>query len=139
MRSAQSHALMPMMQFSVAPWRVLDTVHLNAVKTAVKTREKFVPLIMQLATTAATAGEPIVRKMEFEFPNQGFAAVNDQFMLGDSILVAPMNQPGNARKVMLPKGNWTADDGKKYKGPIQIDIAVPLERLPWFRLTRRAK
>lgn len=30
-RSAQIHALMPMMQFSVAPWRVLDDQHLNAV------------------------------------------------------------------------------------------------------------
>jgi len=31
-RSAQIHALMPMMQFSVAPWRILDPGHLDAVK-----------------------------------------------------------------------------------------------------------
>ncbi len=31
-RSAQCSAIMPMMQFSVAPWRVLDSVHLDAVK-----------------------------------------------------------------------------------------------------------
>ena len=31
-RSAQCHALMPMMQFSVAPWRVLDSIHFAAVK-----------------------------------------------------------------------------------------------------------
>ena len=33
-RSAQCHALMPMMQFSVAPWRVLDSAHFDAVKKA---------------------------------------------------------------------------------------------------------
>ncbi len=38
-RSAQCQALMPMMQFSVAPWRVLDETHLNAVLKAVKVRE----------------------------------------------------------------------------------------------------
>ena len=39
-RSAQCHALMPMMQFSVAPWRVLDPAHLKAVRKAVQFREK---------------------------------------------------------------------------------------------------
>ena len=43
-RSAQCHSLMPMMQFSVAPWRVLDPRHLDAVKKAVAIRMKFTPL-----------------------------------------------------------------------------------------------
>ena len=38
-RSAQCHALMPMMQFSVAPWRILDSIHFQAVKEAVRLRE----------------------------------------------------------------------------------------------------
>ncbi|MGL6266304.1 MAG: hypothetical protein ACRC2O_00200, partial [Chitinophagaceae bacterium] len=36
------------------------------------------------------------------------------------------------RKVLLPKGNWVADDGKKYKGGTTITIEVPLNRLPYF-------
>src|SRR5690606_2950018 len=48
-RSAQCHALMPMMQFSVAPWRILDKEHLDAVKAAVDLRKKYMPLIMDLA------------------------------------------------------------------------------------------
>ncbi|MEI8204645.1 MAG: glycoside hydrolase family 31 protein, partial [Bacteroidota bacterium] len=43
-RSAQCQALMPMMQFSVAPWRVLDKTHFEAVKNTVKLRQKFTPL-----------------------------------------------------------------------------------------------
>ncbi len=132
-RSAQCHALMPMMQFSVAPWRILDSTHLQAVKEAVALRMKFTPLIMQLAKHAAVSGEPIVRHMDYVFPNQGFAMVNNQFMLGDSILVAPVLENNQlTRTVVLPKGNWLADDGKKYKGGVAVSVAAPLNRLPYF-------
>jgi len=133
-RSAQCHALMPMMQFSVAPWRILDSIHLQAVKEAVALRMKFTPLILELAKHAAASGEPIVRHMDYVFPEQGFAMVNNQFMLGDSILVAPMLEKNQmSRNVLLPKGNWQADDGKKYKGGTTITINVPLKRLPYFK------
>ena len=132
-RSAQLHALMPMMQFSVAPWRVLDTMHLRAVKKAVSTREQFVPLIMRLADHAASSGEPIVRKMEYVFPGQGLEACNDQFMLGDSVLVAPMVIQGTKRTIEFPKGTWTGEDGKKIRGPVKKEIEVPMDRLAWFR------
>lgn len=136
-RSAQCHALMPMMQFSVAPWRILDSLHLNAVKSAVALRMKFTPLIMELANLAAITGEPIVRHMDYVFPNENFATINNQFMLGDSILVAPILEKGAAvRLVKLPKGNWIADDGIKYTGGSVIDISVPLQRLPYFVRTK---
>lgn len=136
-RSAQCHALVPMMQFSVAPWRVLDTVHFAAVKKAVATRNKFVPLIMQLTRAAAATGEPVVKYMDYVFPNQGFAMVNDQFFLGDTIMVAPMLQKGNKRTVVFPKGRWRADDGSIITGPATKEITVPLERLPYFELVKK--
>ena len=133
MRSAQCHALMPMMQFSVAPWRVLDETHLAAIKKAVALREQKTGVIMRLAAHGAETGEPMMRHMEYVFPNQGFADVKDQFMLGDSILVAPMLEKGQAsRSVLIPKGRWKADDGKEIKGPAKIVINVPLNRLPYF-------
>ena len=48
-QSAQCHALMPMTQFSVAPWRILDNAHLAAVKRAVTLRRRFTSRIMALA------------------------------------------------------------------------------------------
>lgn len=131
-RSAQCHALMPMMQFSVAPWRVLDSVHLNAVKKAAGLRNDKIRLIMQLVHEAAKSGEPVIRNMEYVFPNRGYANVNDQFMLGNNVLVAPMVNKGNSRSVVLPAGKWRADDHKVYKGPVKIMINVPLDRLPFF-------
>jgi alpha-glucosidase len=132
-RSAQTHALMPMMQFSVAPWRVLDSKHLDAVKKAVEIRKEKTPLILQLARQSAQTGEPIMRHMEYVFPNQEFADVKDQFMLGNDIMVAPMLvKDKTSREVMIPKGKWKADDGKILKGPAKVVIDVPIDRLPFF-------
>ena len=132
-RSAQCHALMPMMQFSVAPWRVLDKTHLDAVKEAVAVRKKYVGVIKELISQAAVTGEPIVRMMCYEFPGQGFEKVNDQFMLGDKILVAPVVTPGVSRKVMLPKGKWLdVIHGKTISGGRTITISASLSELPVF-------
>lgn len=131
-RSAQCQALMPMMQFSVAPWRVLDSTHFQAVKNTVKLRAKFTPYIMKLAKESAINGEPIVKNMEFVFPNQGFESIVDQFMLGDKYLIAPMLENSATRKVILPKGKWKSDEGKLLSGGKTYEIIAPLERLPYF-------
>lgn len=134
-RSAQIHALMPMMQFSVAPWRILDKEHLQAVKDAVNVREKFTPLILELAKKSAQNGLPIVSPLEYYYPNQGFENIQNQFMLGDKIIVAPVDKKETSRTVILPKGKWLADDGKIYKGG-SCQIEVPINRLPYFILQK---
>ncbi len=132
-RSAQCSALMPMMQFSVAPWRVLDEANLQAIHESVKLRERFEPYIMRLARQSAADGMPIVRKIEFVFPHQGFENCKDQYMLGDSIMVAPVTTKGNKRTVLFPKGKWIDAGGVVVKGPLRKEIDVPLNVLPWFR------
>lgn len=131
-RSAQVHALMPMMQFSLAPWRVLSAENYAAVLEAVKTRDSFMPLIESLYRRAAGSGEPIVAPLEYVFPGQGLSGIKDEFMLGDSLLVAPVLSSGNSRSVVLPAGHWTADDGTGYEGGTYT-IDVPINRLPYFK------
>lgn len=131
-RSAQTQALMPMMQFSVAPWRVLDEPHLNICREAALLHAKMGEYIYELAQKAATDGEPIVRHMEYAFPQQGFESCNDQYMLGDKYLIAPMNDKGETRDVKLPDGNWVDDLGTKYKGGKTVKMVVPIDRLVYF-------
>ena len=132
-RSTQVHALMPMMQFSVAPWRILDKRHFKAVLDAVNIRNKFKETILNLAKKASTSGEPIVRSMEYVYPHKGYVDITDQFMLGNKILVAPYLSKGEgSRKVVLPKGAWKSDTGNVYKGGKTIAINVSLTRLPYF-------
>jgi alpha-glucosidase len=135
-RSAQCSALMPMMQFSVAPWRVLSKENLAMVKKAVETRAKYMPYIMQLVKQAAATGEPVARSMEYEFPNQGFADVKGQFMLGSKYLVAPMVANATIKTIYLPKGKWKSDLGKTVKGPVKIEMEVAADRLPVFELMK---
>ncbi|MBE9583983.1 glycoside hydrolase [Mucilaginibacter sp. JRF] len=131
-RSAQCSALMPMMQFSVAPWRVLSKENLALVKQAVEIRKKHTPYIMQLAKQSAATGQPIVRSMEYQFPDQGYAEVKSQFMLGDKLLIAPAVSKEQKKTIYLPKGKWRDDKGKTIKGPAKIEQDVPLNRLPVF-------
>jgi alpha-glucosidase len=132
-RSAQVHALSPMMQFSVAPWRVLDKEHLALVKAAVDLRQKFAPRILALARKCAKSGEPMLRSMEYAFPGNGYAAVKDQFVMGDFLIVAPqVEKEVESREVSLPAGRWLADDGETFTGPARITVKTPLSRLPHF-------
>ncbi len=131
-RSAQTHALAPMMQFSVAPWRVLDAAHLEAVKRAVALRMRFTPRILELAKAAAASGEPILRPMAYVFPEGGYEGVKDQFLVGDDLLVAPMVTPDTSRRAHIPAGTWKGDDGSVTEGPREINLTVPLDRLPFF-------
>jgi alpha-glucosidase len=136
-RSAQCSALMPMMQFSVAPWRILSEKNLDAVKKAVDIRMHYTPYILEMAKASAKSGEPIVRNMEYMFPNQGYADVHNQFMLGTKYMIAPMLEKGNQRKILFPKGLWRDDDGKLIKGPAVKDVMVPIDRLPVFELVKK--
>lgn len=132
-RSSQVHALMPMMQFSVAPWRILDAEHLAICRDAARLHERMGAYILRQARHAAQTGEPIVRHMEYAFPHQGFIDCKDQFMLGDKYLVAPVIRQGaTSREVLLPKGKWRDDRGKTFRGPKRITVDAPLERLVYF-------
>ena len=135
-RSAQCHALMPMMQFSVAPWRVLDPAHLKAVLKAVKVREKHRSYILRLARQSALSGEPMMRSLEYAFPHQGYERINSQFLLGDRILVAPvLDKNARDRAVVLPPGAWRGFDGKRYAGPARVTLPVRVDELCYFERT----
>lgn len=136
-RSAQMQALMPMMQFSLNPWRVMtkseDKKYLDAISKAAKIRAKYADKILALAKDAAKTGEPIAAHMEYAFPGNGFASVKDQWALGGDMIVAPVLTEDDSRTVFLPPGNWRDDLGAVHKGPAKLELKnVPLDRLPFY-------
>jgi len=134
-RSAQCSALMPMMQFSAAPWRVLDSAHLSATKRAVEIRLQHLPYIMQVLRQSARSGEPVLRPMEYDFPNQGYENIHDQFMLGEKLMVAPVVSSSDNRQVQFPLGKWKYDNNI-ITGPVIKSYTVPLEELLIFERVR---
>jgi len=139
-RSAQVHALCPMMQISASPWRVLNMEHQRIFSEVVSLRQKFAPRFVELAKESANTGEPMMRNLEYCFPGMGYAEVKDEFMMGDSLLVAPVMEKGaTSRKVLVPPGRWRADDGSEVIGPCEITVAAPLSRLPYFESAHNAQ
>ncbi|MDB4265536.1 glycoside hydrolase family 31 protein, partial [bacterium] len=136
-RSAQVHALMPMMQFSVAPWRILSPEKNEICREMADLHLAMGEHILELAHKASKTGEPIVKPMAMAFPDGSYETIKDQFVLGNTIIVAPVVESGaRKRNVTLPKGKWKADDGQTYQGGKIITIDVPLERLPYFTLSK---
>lgn len=130
-RSAQCHALMPMMQFSVAPWRILDSSHLDAVKKSVAIRQEHMPYLMDVFHNSVKTGEPVLRPLEYNFPGQHLAQIKDEFMIGEKLLVAPVVTEGFDRKVVLPKGKWRYKN-KTIRGGKTMEFKVPLDELLFF-------
>lgn len=130
-RYAQCAALMPMMQFSAAPWRVLKDENFKYCKSSAWVHVEYSDYIDELAKYSGDTSEPIVRFMEYEFPNEGLEEVTTQFMLGDKYLVAPVIEKGAEYKtVYIPSGEWiTKDKNIIIKGPKKIDVKVSLDTL----------
>ena len=132
-RWAEASALLPMMQFSAAPWRVLTEEEFKLVNSYAELRVKFGEYICNCAKETSVKGEPIARYMEYQYPNHGYEKITDQFMIGEDLLVAPVLTKGTtSREVFIPDGEWEADDGTRYAGPKKITVDAPLERLPYF-------
>lgn len=99
-------------------------------------RERLRPYIMKQMKLASTKGTPPMRPLFFDFPDDAKAqTVDDQFMFGPDLLVAPvLHQGARKRRIYLPAdAEWTdAWTGKKIKGGQTITAAAPLERIPLY-------
>ena len=132
-RYAQCAALMPMMQYSAAPWRVLPKEYADICVEAGKIHLNYADYILELARNASVTNEPILRYMEYEFPGEGMETVTDQFMVGSKLLAAPVIEEGAVtRDVRLPEGQWKYVDGVIYDGGRTVTVDAPVTVLPYF-------
>lgn len=133
-RMAEASALFPMMQFSSLPWRHLSPKAVQVCKEMAELHEQMYPEIEQALEETEHTGEPMIRSMEYAYPGCGYERINDQFLLGENILVAPVVEKGaRARRVIFPQGAWQDEAGRRYEGPIEAVLEAPLEKLLWFR------
>jgi alpha-D-xyloside xylohydrolase len=85
---------------------------------------------------AEESGIPPMRPLFFDFPDdEGCVQIDDQFLFGSDILVAPILHAGERRRnVYLPSGaTWTdAWSGETLTGGRYITAEAPLERIPVY-------
>jgi alpha-glucosidase (family GH31 glycosyl hydrolase) len=103
-------------------------------KTYARLHTRLFPYMYTLAKEANVTGAPTMRHPFFEHPTRDFAAVDDAYYFGPSLLVAPVVRRGaRGREVMLPATSfldWTATPPSVVSGPGKKVIDVPLGRLP---------
>jgi alpha-D-xyloside xylohydrolase len=82
---------------------------------------KLMPYVYAQAKDCSERGLPMVRALLVEFPQDpGAWLVEDEYMFGSQILVAPLMESGSGRTVYLPKGKWIDyQTGKVYEGGYQ--------------------
>ncbi len=93
-------------------------------------RERMKPYILACAKRTSQTGEPIMRPMFFDFPEDGTCyALDDQYMFGPDILFAPILDSGvTQRQVYLPAGRWVrTSDGCVAEGGRTIVCRAELD------------
>ncbi len=116
-----------------APWAWGDRAVENYRKYA-KLRYRLLPYIYSHAYNATRTGMPMIRAMVLEFQeDQSTYNIQDQYMFGDALLVAPVFSPVNKRTVYLPEGAWyDYATGEEHKGPKYLHVEPPLDVLPLY-------
>lgn len=104
-------------------------------------RYRLIPYFYSLAWEAHREGAPILRPLLWRWPRLAEAvAINDQFLIGDDLLVAPVvTKDAAVRRVWLPPGLW--HDwwrGTVHTGPAWIEVPVPFYETSGLPLFARA-
>ncbi|GGY03104.1 glycosyl hydrolase [Streptomyces hiroshimensis] len=100
---------------------------------ALRERMRLLPYFVTLAHLAQRTGAPYVRPVWWRSPeDRALRDCEDAFLLGDSLLVAPVLEQGaDRRAVRLPRGLWyDTATGRAYEGPGQVLLDAPLSRIP---------
>ncbi|WP_460126203.1 glycoside hydrolase family 31 protein [Stetteria hydrogenophila] len=115
------------------PW-VFGEPYTSIAREAVRLRYRLLPYIYTLFAESHRTGIPVARPLFLEFPrDEASYTVSDEFMLGPSLLVAPVLSPGaRARAVYLPEVEWLDYHTCEARGPGWVLAEAPLERIPLY-------
>ncbi|MFE6549919.1 TIM-barrel domain-containing protein [Streptomyces sp. NPDC057746] len=116
------------------PWEFGDEV-LEHARVALAERRRLLPYFVTLAHLARRTGAPYVRPLWWSNPEiRQLRDCEDAFLLGESLLVAPVLESGVRRRtVLLPRGRWYDTTTEVvYRGPAHVEVDAPLGRIPVF-------
>jgi alpha-D-xyloside xylohydrolase len=89
------------------PW-LFDEEAVDVLRKFTKLKSSLMPYLFARALEARDKGTPLMRAMILEFPDDPTCNYLDhQYMLGESLLVAPVFSDDNTVSYYLPTGRWT--------------------------------
>ena len=149
-RWAQLNAFLPVMQFSIVPWRYSSEV-VGFVRRMVELHRNLTDEILNLTAKSMECGYPVIRPIwwlvapnDVPPPGDPVFTVNDQFLIGENIMAAPILTDGMERQVYFPPGpdTWIAvlpanyNNGTVFNGGETYSFTVPLKDTLYFRKVR---
>jgi alpha-D-xyloside xylohydrolase len=129
------------------PWEQIDKEKSNrgefmanraevtaAIRKLVELRMSLVPYLYSAFNEYHLHGTPPIRALVLDWPNDPkVREIDDQYMFGPAIMVAPMFAGQKTRSVYLPKGDWYDFwTHQKYAGNQRITAANNQEQIPLF-------
>jgi len=105
-----------------------------AIRKAIDLRYRLIPYFYSLAHETFDTGVPIMRPLVMEFPtDEKVSNLSDQWLMGSSLMAAPLLQQGGKRSVYLPEGTWyvfgtiTALEGNR-----TMNVTAGLDEIPMY-------
>lgn len=112
------------------PWEY-DEALVEDFRRAVEMKYRLMPYVYAQSVAASERGLPVMRALFVEYPDDPTSwLIEDQYLLGADLLVAPLFSEDEARQVYLPPGRWIDyQTGRSYDGAAWHTIpagAVPI-------------
>lgn len=140
-RWTQAGALMPFFRNHSAvntirqePWS-FGQPYEDIIREAIALRYRLMPYLYTAFAQNAYKGYPIIRPVFMAEPkNTQLRNIDDCYLLGEKVLVAPILKPASIRRtVYLPEGDWyNFNTNQRYAGKQIINVEAPLDTLPIF-------
>jgi len=116
------------------PWR-FGKYYEDIIRKYLKLRYRLLPFLYTTLHEAHDTGVPLFRPLVLNYQSDSNTVnLDDQFMIGEDLLVAPIVQPNQtSRMVYLPEGVWYDFWTKrKQRGGTMIRVEAPLDVVPMF-------
>lgn len=106
----------------------------RAVRDILNLRMSLVPYLYSAFVDYGRTGKPPFRALVLGWPeDENTWKMDDEYLMGDDILVAPLFGHEDTRQVYLPSGGWYSFwTGQRYEGGKEYAVQMPSERIPLF-------
>lgn len=116
------------------PW-VFGEPYTSIIRRFLKFRYALMPYLYTLAWECHRTGWPMIRPMFWDQPERTeYWQIEDQFFLGEALLIAPIVLPGKtSRQVLLPEGTWfNLWNNDICEGSGEVEVSCGWETIPVF-------